>query len=355
MHGFSNLYHAINDVRAGEGPYQFSVLCSHKNTNFIGFNVADFCEIEPVKDDDFLTFCIAMIQKYKPSVIFATHRLAFLGEHRHIFEELGIVLITCADPKTIEIINQKTKLYDLLADQNIVDIPGYLTFSDRAGFDNAYQVLSQKYSELCMKPIQGIYGEGFYRLQASENQTDKVQLDADLKNDLKKLLGRSTFIRVERFRSYLPQSDFYPMMLMQYLEGNERSVDCIAFKGKLMAGIIRKKPLFNGPQLIEFNDNIMKQVEYLAMRLNLHGIFNVQFKDAANSNDVNVEMIPYLLEINPRLSGGSHYATLAGLNIPYIAACIFSGLDNSTNQITNLISNVKYNSLVYAVEFPMIK
>lgn len=354
MHGFSNLYHAINDVRAGEGAQIFSVLCSHKNTNFIGFNVADFCEIEPVKDDDFLIFCQEMIKKYEISVIFATHRLTLLGENKHIFERLGIALITCADPKMIDIINDKTKLYDLLANQTIVNIPGYVKFSDRSGFDVAYQSLSQRYSELCMKPIQGIYGEGFYRLQVSETGLDPTQTDIDIKNDLKKLLGRSTFIRVARFRSYLPESDFYPMMMMQYLEGSERSVDCIAVNGKLIAGIIRKKPLFNGPQLIEHNDNIMKQVEYLTTRFNLHGMFNVQFKDAANPDDSNAEMIHYLLEINPRLSGGSHYATLAGLNIPYLAACIFSGIVNETES-TKFIPTIKTNSLMYAVEFPMIK
>jgi predicted ATP-grasp superfamily ATP-dependent carboligase len=70
-------------------------------------------------------------------------------------------------------------------------------------------------------------------------------------------------------------------------------------------------------QVIEDHPDIMNQVRALTRLLKLNGMFNVQFKDSCGK--------PFLLEINTRLSGRSYYATLAGLNLPFLAAELFSG------------------------------
>ena len=52
----------------------------------------------------------------------------------------------------------------------------------------------------------------------------------------------------------------------------------------------------------------------------MHGLINVQFKDALDGS-------PKLLEINPRASGGIAMSCLSGLNLPLIAyqACLQDG------------------------------
>jgi predicted ATP-grasp superfamily ATP-dependent carboligase len=111
---------------------------------------------------------------------------------------------------------------------------------------------------------------------------------------------------------------FPTVMLMQFLEGAERSVDCLAYHGQLIGGVIRKKsPVPGSAQVIENNPGLMRQVGELVRLLGLNGMFNVQFRDSGTRQ--------YLLEINTRLSGRSFYATLAGFNIPYLAAELFSG------------------------------
>lgn len=56
-------------------------------------------------------------------------------------------------------------------------------------------------------------------------------------------------------------------------------------------------------------------IEELARKLTRHfrlnGVFNIQFRDH--------DGMPFLLEINPRMSGGIHYACLSGVAFPYWA------------------------------------
>ena len=49
----------------------------------------------------------------------------------------------------------------------------------------------------------------------------------------------------------------------------------------------------------------------IAKEFGLYGPFNIQFR-MHNS-------IPYLLEINTRMSGGTHLSCMTGINIPYLA------------------------------------
>jgi hypothetical protein len=72
------------------------------------------------------------------------------------------------------------------------------------------------------------------------------------------------------------------MLLMEYLDGHEYSVDCVGDNGRLVTAIARKKPLQAGGGLLR------------------------------------------LLEINPRLSGGIGMACVAGPNLPWIALCGFA-------------------------------
>jgi hypothetical protein len=99
-------------------------------------------------------------------------------------------------------------------------------------------------------------------------------------------------------------------MVMRYLEGNERSVDCLADHGKLLRHVIRRKSgLPGGAQILEEHTEISAMAKRLTSLFRLNGLYNIQFRESGG--------IPYLLEINPRMSGGIHYTTPSGLNLPY--------------------------------------
>ena len=330
MKGFSNLYHAIADLKNADIDGNFKVLCTHINKSFVGFESADFFEVEPTStDQEFLIFCKEMIVKYKVKVIFASNKQYLLSKNSKFFKSLGVEVVTAASYRMINNINNKAKLYKLLENNGVVNIPDFMTFSNDKEFEEAYKTLKKQHQQLCMKPVQGVYGVGFYVLKEKTNQ-------------LKNVLNQDQVVSVRALKSMFANKKFHKMMMMQFLEGAERSVDCVAYKGEFIGGVIRKKMTGNLPQLIEDNPALIEQARFLTKKLKLNGMFNIQFKDYGGEH--------YLLEINPRLSGRSFYATIAGLNLPYVASLVFSGMKKPSE----INWELKKNLLISAVNAPVI-
>lgn len=306
MKGFSNLYHAINDLKQGDKSNQFTILCSHTNPLFIGFEAADITEVEPkCYGQEFLAFCANIIKKYNVKVIFASQKQTLLGKNKAFFTNLGVELVTQAPPNMLDSIDNKGNLYQYLKNcpDLAVNIPEFTVFKNKEQFIEQYQLLRRKKFPLCIKPARGVYGDGFFTL-------------SNTNPNLKSILKNKTI--TEKEYCDIIQQPKQSILLMQFLEGYERSVDCVAVNGNLIGGVIRKKIGENLPQLIEDNPLLLEQVRWLVKKLSLNGMFNVQFKDSKGKH--------YLLEINTRLSGRSFYATLVGFNMPYIAALLFSGM-----------------------------
>lgn len=330
MKGYSNLFHAINDIKSADTENNFRVLCSHTNPGFVGFESADFFELEPkAKDAQFLDYCETIIKKYNVDVIFAANRQVALDKNRARLKDLGAEVVTTASYKLIPSINNKAKLYKLLENSPLIKIPAYGVFNNDKDFDIQYKKLKKDHKNLCMKPTHGVYGVGFYILK-------------ERSNDLNTFLNQEQKVSVANFKKIITGKKFHQMILMQFLEGAERSVDCLAFHGQLIGGTIRKKNSGGLPQVIEKSDDLMEQVKWIVKTLKLNGMFNVQFKD--------VQGVPYLLEINPRLSGRSFYSTVAGFNIPFVASQVFSGIKKPDE----IQYNVKDNLFISAVNYPVV-
>lgn len=103
---------------------------------------------------------------------------------------------------------------------------------------------------------------------------------------------------------------------MEYLSGNEYSADCAAWNGELFAiGIREKIPTLSSDgtktqsyQRLAFHQEIFNQVKEITKHFELHRLFNIQFKN-------NDDGIPFLLEMNPRLSGNASFANVVGMNL----------------------------------------
>lgn len=324
MRGYSNLFNAFNDIRLNDKNHHFKILCSHENPIFIGSENADFFEIEPKSNNsDFLKFVINTIKKYNIHVIFSSHHQVFLNNNKKILEDLGVNVVTTSSNRHLNLIEHKDKFYSYLKNKTNIPVADFRIFKNLEEFNKSYLELSKKYKKLCVKPSVDVCGSGFYLLE------DKPSLNYDRFS-----------IFTNHFREKLNSTVLNkPMLLMQYLDGVERSVDCIAYYGQLLGAVSRVKITNFNTQLIEENPKIYSYIEILTKSLKLNGMFNIQFKDYDDEH--------HCLEINPRLSGKSYYATQAGLNQPYIAACLFSGLlhigDVSSPQIKKDILISSYN------------
>jgi len=132
----------------------------------------------------------------------------------------------------------------------------------------------------------------------------------------------------------IPDKD---MLLMEYLEGDEFTVDCFSDGSNSIAVPRKRTKIVNG---ISFEGEILVQRQphdlasflvtssYTMMKmLDLTGCFGFQFK-------MDAEGSPKLLECNPRVQGGMYASTLAGRNV--IRMAVLSALGREQEPLEEL-------------------
>lgn len=147
--------------------------------------------------------------------------------------------------------------------------------------------LKQRYSfkKFCIKPIKGTGAQGFRILD--------YPFDAWKIRDIIQRSGQK-------------------FMIMPYLEGNEISIDFLKIDNDVLM-VPRIKNKKNRIQEIAFNEvtnELCKDIKESGIPDVLETVGNVQFMEHDGKY--------YLLEVNPRMSGGIYLDSLAGVNFPYL-------------------------------------
>ena len=221
------------------------------------------------------------------------------AEHAR-FADIKTRVLSAAPPAQLKRIHDKADFY---AATVLPDAPvaAFRPFATLEQFDAAYAELRPHHAKLCVKPAHGIYGLGF------------AIVDEERSSAALLIKGVEYHIGYQDLRRGLGELEtFNTMLLMEFLDGPEYSVDCVGDHGRLVTGVVRRKlPQAGSGQLIDMRQDILDATTRLAADYQLNGVFNVQFREGGGR--------PRLLEINPRMSGGIGMACLAGPNLPYIA------------------------------------
>ncbi len=299
---FSSVYAAIGLIREADREHRFHLIYSNANPHAAAARVAHQFMVEPtgLDTDAYIAWCLDFCREHRVDIFIpGKESTALAGQHAR-FAAIGTRVLSAAAPAALELIHDKARFYAAL------DLPGAplaetRLFENLAQFDAAYAELRQRYPKLCVKPSKSVFGLGFSILD--EERSSAALLIA----------GAQYHIGLADMRRGMQElGQFRTMLLMQYLDGHEYSVDCVGDGGRLVAAVARKKPMQAGRgQLIDMRQDILDACAKLAADFGLNGCFNVQFRE-------NGEQL-HLLEINPRMSGGIGMACVAGPNLPYIA------------------------------------
>lgn len=298
--GLSNLYDALRLVRDADTPGELTLLASHTSPDVPVLTQAHEWWLEPegaLDDMDYVAWCLEICRTRSVDLFIPGRRREAMAQHRNAFAEIGTRLSVTADPITLSLIEHKDEFYGDLVDTE-VPIPEYRFISGIEEFNAAYADLRTRYPRLCVKPSQGMFGTGFRIIVETGDPFDL------LVNEVR------SQVRLDAFRAALADTKTpRRLLLMRYLEGEERSVDCVAVRGRLASAVGRVKR--GGVQVTETEGPTIEIARYLTERYALDGIFNLQTKASGG--------VEYLLEINSRMSGGLLYACMAGVCLPYWA------------------------------------
>lgn len=294
---FSSIAFMLEELQ--KNPAVTTTVFSHTN-QVEHSKFADIFILEPECSEDYLAFCLGVCKQHNIDIFYPWRHFAKLYPQREQFAALGVkVIFPCSDSDFDSIDNKAAFYRRLLAKKLAIAIPSFETANTKTEFLEKYAQLRQHAERLCMKPSVSIYAAGF-----------KVIHDEPEYDGWKALThGKDKYaMAYTQLESLLPEHFFKEMMLLAYLSGDEYSHDILCNEGEVIAGTIRQKHQAHDKyQSLIHNAEIQRMSAILVAEFKLSGFINIQYRDDKHG-------APFLLEINPRISGGFPKMTFAGID-----------------------------------------
>lgn len=315
---FSSVHGVLRQLREDWGGNLF-LIGSHTERDFGPLATCDLSVVEPagLTEEAYVNWCLDFCEQQRIDVFIPGRMREAISNQRQGFLAKGTKLVVAGDGATLKLLEDKGRFLSQLPDG--VNAHAFHRVRNWEEFSSACEQLEKQGLRVCFKPGTGTFGQGFYIID-------------EAMTPVKRLL-RSEAHRISKaeVRAVLAATDTFPeLLVMEYLDGSEFSVDVLADAGNVIAMVCRRKPM-NGrvrlsgtshtlqvedgqSQVLASEPEIGDMVRRLARHFHLGGLFNVQFRSKAESPEK-----PCLLEINGRMSGGLPYVALSGLNLPLIA------------------------------------
>lgn len=227
-------------------------------------------------------------------------RLA-VAEAEHLFAAAGVRLMV-SPAQALRTLGDKQLSHQAAIDMG-VPVPLSHVVHDAAGFRSAYDALRALGLDVCLKPVIDHGAKGFRIVdEAAGGWSDLLALpSARIHPDaVERLLA-------ERGRDGVTT----PLMVAEYLDGDEVSIDVLSDDGELLAAVPRSKggaewtlQLVDDPAAVAIAEQVVKGHR-------LRFLSNVQVRYGQGTCR--------LLEVNTRAASGLFHSRHSGVNLPYAA------------------------------------
>ena len=235
-----------------------------------------------------------------------TKELPVVAANRTEFENIQ-TKIAVMSPDKIRVSNNKGFLFQELEKAGI-PVPPYRIVNNVEQLISAMNEIGLTGTGIVIKPVEGNGSRGVRLIDFNRSAFDAF---FEEKPDGMHT-SKEEVIRILSEKEPFP----LPIMVMKLLPGNEYSVDMVAKKGEVLASVCRV-----GLTVVSSNQTssmvvdepeIIKMCEKAVKALGLSGNIGFDIKgDVANAQ-------PYIIEINPRLTGGIVTCLAAGANMPWL-------------------------------------
>lgn len=294
----------IRSLRATD-ERDISIVGVDMNPDAYGFSLVDASYTVPAGgDENYISRMVDIASLEGADVVLplTTAEIEPLAAARDAFD--ATVMVSDAD--ALSVANDKAKLYEFLADAGFDSTPAYRRVTTEAEFRAAVEALGYPENPVCFKPPVASGMRGFRVLDAENDR-------------LTHLLEEKPDSAVTTLADVLPvlsSAETFPeLAVMEYLPGDEYSVDVLAMDGEVGPVIPRSRARtragisFEGR--VENNQRLIEAATDISKALGLSYNVNIQFKYDADGT-------PKVIEINPRVSGTIIMCVGAGVNLPYL-------------------------------------
>ena len=213
---FSSVHTALELIRKADTGGRFHLVYSNPNRHVPAAAVAHQFFGEPTGLDAaaYVDWCLEFCREHRIDIFVPGKEATTLaGEHER-FAAIGTRVLSTASSSRLQLLHDKARFY---AEAQVPEAPvaEFRPFHNLHEFNAAYAELRARHSKLCVKPSRSVFGLGFAVL-------DEARSSAALL-----MAGIQYHIGLDDMRRGIAGlGDFRTMLLMEYLEGREYSVDC---------------------------------------------------------------------------------------------------------------------------------
>lgn len=244
------------------------------------------------------------------------------------FADAGVRLMV-SPPEALRVLGDKQLAY---AANHALGVPQPVTHvvQDAAGFRAAYDRLRAAGLQACMKPAVDHGAKGFRILDERVGGYDDL------------LVLPSARVHPDDVeRRIAERGTVAPLLVCEYLDGSEVSVDVLSHDGELLAAVPRSK---GGPQwtrLLADDPGAVAIARTAVAGHRLRFLSNVQVRYGGG--------VCRLLEVNTRAASGLYQSAASGLNLPYAALRLVLGRDVTLPRPRSGVTMLTYQEAFEAV------
>lgn len=263
-------------------------------------------QVPRASDPDYVDCLLEVCKKEKVDVVmpFMSAELIPLIDRKQEFEDIG-VKVSVSDRNSVEIANNKYRFYAFLKEKGLA-VPKFARIGSASDLVPACEACGYPDNAVCVKATELSGSRGIRIIKPGVSRFDLLFGEKP----------NSFFTTMEELQMTLNERDTMPeMMAMEYLPGEEGSVDLIAENGRILYMAYRESNvnLHSIPQAATLTENkeAYEIAEKVIGALGLTGNADLDFKYDADGH-------PVLMEINPRIAATMQIFKVGGLNLPYL-------------------------------------
>ncbi len=270
---------------------------------------------DPLYIDSLLKIC----RKEKVDILLPimSVELEALSKNRMEFDKIGTKVSVSATESLI-VANNKRKLLDFMSQEGLPCADYYITDSIES-LHKAVYALGYPYVPVCIKATGGSGSRGFRILSETTDRFEQFMKEKP----------SSAVLKLEEFTALLSDAASCPeLIVMEYLPGEEYSVDILAEQGKILCSCCRKSLHMENSIMLEAEIVKAPKAEVLcekvAQLLGLDGNIGFDVRERKDGTAL-------IMECNPRITAGISFFRFSGVNLPYL--CIKKMLGETLPEI----------------------
>lgn len=265
-----------------------------------------FYQVPVATDPNYCDIVLDICRKEKVDIYFPniSAEVSAIVARKKDFEDIG-VLLSISNQNSVEIANNKLRTYELLKKAGI-PVPMFYPVHSVKDFEEGCSIMGYPDRPVCLKIVNGSGSRGVRIIDAKRS---RYQIFAHEKPN-------SFYTSYFEMLSILKEAEeLDEMMLVEFMPGNEFTVDLLADNGKTLYIVGRENTVslmsIAQESILAYDENAYNVARDIIKLFKMDG--NVGFDFMRDDSGY-----PVLMDINPRQTATLSICAVGGLNLPYL-------------------------------------